>query len=257
MPEPFHDAMQAMLAGDIDALGPWMTKDARSAAGLSVYRNTVAKARADALASLFPTVERLVGADWFRQATLIFADEIRPRTPVLDDYGRDFPAWLSVFPPAREVPYLSPIARLDLAWSTAHRSIDAPVLRTVDVADMTAATLYASRAVIHPSAQIFWFDWTVPSIWLANRPNAEPGQDVVWTDTPEGLLVLRPDLTVIQSRLSRPHWMFLNACREGQALGQAAAAALRADPYANLSQIFAELLSVGVFTRLEPETSKP
>lgn len=257
MPEPFHDAMQAVLDGDTGAIDPWLSGDARSAAGLSVYRNTVAKARADALAGLFPTVERLVGDEWFRQAALIFADEILPRTPVLDDYGRDFPAWLSVFPPARDMPYLPPVARLDLAWSTAHRSIDAPLLRSADVAGMPAAALYASRVVVHPSAQIFWFDWTVPSIWLVNQPDAESGREVVWTDTPEGLLIVRPDLTVTASRLSRPQWMFLNACRDGQTLGQAAAAALRADPYASLSQIFAELLSVGVFTRLEPETSKP
>ena len=257
MPEPFHDAMTGLLAGDAAPLDPWLATDARSRAGLSVYRNTVAKARADSLFGLFPTVERLVGTDWFQQAALAFATESPPQTPVLDDYGLDFPAWLAVFPPAREMPYLAPVARLDLAWSRAHRSVDAAVLKPADVAGMSAPAMFASRAILHPSAQMFWFDWTVPSIWLANRPDAEPGQEVTWTDTPEGLLVLRPGMVVSQRRLSRSEWMFLDACRTGRTLGQAVTAALRPDPRANLSQIFASLLSAGVFTRLEPETSRP
>lgn len=257
MPEAFHHAMTDMFAGDAGALDPWLATDARSRAGLSVYRNTVAKARADALSGLFPTVERLVGSDWFRQAALAFADENPPQTPVLDDYGSDFPAWLAAFPPAREMPYLAPVARLDLAWSRAHRSVDAPILGAADIAGIAAPVLFASRATLHPSAQFFWFDWTVPSIWLANRPDAEPGRTVDWTDTPQGLLILRPHMTVVQRPLSRAEWMFLDACRSGRTLGQAATAALRPDPRVNLSQTFADLLSVGAFTRLEPETRRP
>lgn len=257
MPEPFHDAMAGLFSGDAGALDAWLATDSRSRAGLSVYRNTVAKGRADALAGLFPTVERLVGADWFRQAALTFAAENPPQSPVLDDYGPDFPGWLAVFPPARAMSYLAPVARLDLAWSRAHRSIDAPVLSAADVAGMPGPALFASRAVLHPSAEFFWFDWTVPSIWLANRPDAEPGQEIVWTDTPEGLLILRPGMAVGQRRLSRSEWMFVDACRIGRTLGQAAAAALRPDPHANLSRIFSALLSVGAFTRFEPETFRP
>lgn len=257
MPESFHDAMQALFTGDADALNPWLAAGERSRAGLSIYRNTVASARADALSGLVPTIQRLVGADWFRSAALAFAVEHPPQSPVLDDYGRDFPAWLAVFPPARPMAYLAPVARLDLAWSLTHRCEDAPALNASHLAGMAAPALFASRVVLHPSAQIFWFDWTVPSIWLSNRPDAETGNSVAWTDTAEGLLIARPGLVVTQRRLSRSEWMFLDACRHGRTLGQAATAALGADPYADLSQIFADLLSAGVFTRLEPEPPRP
>ncbi len=39
-------------------------------AGLSVYRNTIAKGCADALAAQFPTVERVVGPAWLAAAAL-------------------------------------------------------------------------------------------------------------------------------------------------------------------------------------------
>lgn len=257
MPEPFHDAMQAMLGGDPSALNPWLAGDERSRAGLSVYRNTVAKGRIDALAGLFPTVQRLVGGDWFREAALGFSETSLPDSPVLDDYGGGFPAWLAGFLPARDLPCLAPVARIDLAWSRAHRAPDAPVLKPADVAGLPPARLFAARAVLHPSLQMFWFDWTVASIWLANRPDATPDAEVAWCEAPEGLLILRPAMTVTPRRLSRSEWCFLDACRADRTLGQAATAALRPDPTADLSQIFAALLGAGVFTRLEQEPARP
>ncbi len=253
MREPFHDAFDAALSGQAGALDPWLRSEAGSPAGLAVYRNTAAKARADALAALFPTVERLVGGEWFRKAALAFAEVEPPGQPVMDDYGEGFPGWLARFKPARVLPFLAPVARLDRAWSLAHRAVDSPTLDTAIVRWMEPRALFAAHARLHPSVQLFWFDWTVPSIWLANRAGAELGQSVAWQDTPEGLVILRPAMTVVHECLTRPEWAFLNACRRGATLGGAAAEALKADHKADLSQIFARLLNEGVFNRLEPE----
>jgi len=255
--EAFHDAMEAVLSGDVAALDPWLGPGDRARAGLAVYRNTVAKGRVDALACVFPTVARLVGADWFREAALIFAAAAPPDTPVLDAYGADFPDWLAAFPPAQEMTYLAPVARLDLAWSRAHRAVDEPVLIADAVAGIPPQALLMSRARLHPSLQMFWFDRTAPSIWLANRNGPEPDEVVVWRDAPEGLLIVRPALAVTWRRLSRPEWAFLDACRAGRTLGQAAAAALGVDPAVSLSQMFAAFLGAGVFTRLSPEPAFP
>lgn len=253
MREPFMDAFEAALAGDPVALDPWIGADARALAGLSVYRNTTAKARVDALAALYPTVERLVGSDWFRDAALIFAADQPPAAPVMDAFGAGFPDWLEGFPPAAGLSYLPPVARLDAAWSEAHRAADAPVVIASDLTGVAPAAVFAARAHLHPSVRLFWFDWTAPSIWLANRPDAEPGQTVVWDEAPEGLMILRPRGEVMTRRLTRAEWAFLDACRRGQSLGQAATAALRVDPATGLPSLFAGLLGAGVFTTLDLE----
>jgi hypothetical protein len=73
----FQDALAEALSGSAAGLGPWL--DAPEAQpGLTVYRNTVAKGCADALAANFPVVRRLVGADWFAAAALAFAGEEPP-----------------------------------------------------------------------------------------------------------------------------------------------------------------------------------
>lgn len=246
----FETAFTALLAGDEGALGPWL--DAGEPAGLDVYRNTVAKARVDALAGLYPTVERLVGPDWFKQAGLVFAARSPPVSPVLDEFGADFPAWLETFPPALELPYLPPVAQLDRAWSRAHRAPEAPTLPARIAADTPSHTLFASRVVMHPSVALFWFDWTVPTIWLSNRPDAQ-GETAVWEDRAEGLLIARPGQTVISRRLSRPEWLFLDACRAGKSLGEAARDAFAADPALDLGPMFAGLLAAGALSQLQTD----
>lgn len=244
----FHASFSLALQGQGSMLTPWLADP--NAPGLAVYRNTVAKGRADALAGLYPTVERLVGPDWFRDAALIYADSAPPSSPVLDAYGEGFPEWLATFPPAFELPFLPPVARLDRAWSRAHRAADAPTLRPGTVAALSHTALNAGSAVLHPSAQVFWFDWTAPSIWLANRL-AMPSEDILWDQSPEGLLIVRPEMEVQTHRLNRPQFAFLDACRHGRTVGAAALAALAADPAANLSELFRDLLLSGAFTRID------
>lgn len=244
MPEDFHRALDAAITGSSPVVTPWLAGDD---AGLDVYRNTVAKGRADALAGLFPTVQRLVGEDWFRDAALIFAAKHPPTSPVLDEYGQAFPTWLARFEPALGLPYLAPVARMDLAWSRAHRAADAPVLTA---AVLAGRDLFGSRAALHPSVQLFWFDWTAPSLWLANRPDAAPDQVVDWTDQPEGMVIYRPDMTVLNRRLTRTEWLFLDGCRRDLPLGRVALEVQGQHPDTDISRLFSSLLSAGLFTRL-------
>jgi len=253
-PDAFETAFDALLAGDDHALDAWLPGAGPGAPGLAVYRNTVARARADALSGLFPTVARLVGVDWFRQAALAFAGTRPPTSPVLDAYGETFPDWLAAFPPARDLPYLAPVARLDLAWSEAHRAPDAPPLSARDTAGLSPADLFTARAGLHPSARLFWFDWTVPTIWSVNRADGD-AEDAVWEARPEGLLIVRPAGAVTWHRLSRPQWSFLKACSRGETLGQAARDALAVDATLDLSGLFASLLTMGALAPLHPESA--
>ena len=69
----FQDAFVAALAGDGARLSPWLVSSDADAPGLAVYRNTIAKGCVDALAANFPTVQSMVGEDWFRAAAALFA----------------------------------------------------------------------------------------------------------------------------------------------------------------------------------------
>jgi len=57
------------------------------------------------------------------------ADRLRvPRSAVMIHYGADFPGFVAAFEPAREIAYLSDVARLEDAWVEAYHAAEAAPL---------------------------------------------------------------------------------------------------------------------------------
>jgi len=66
-----------------------------------------------ALKSRFPVVEKIVGEEFFAAMTRVFVKAQPPRSPLLATYGDDFPDFIATFEPARGLPYLADVARLE------------------------------------------------------------------------------------------------------------------------------------------------
>lgn len=242
----FHQAFSLALEGRFDAVWPDLQPDDRTLGGLAVYRNTAVRGRIDALEANFPSVAALVGRDWFRAAAREFVEVQPGNDPVLADFGSGFPDWIAAFEPAGDMPFLGPVARLDRAWTEAHLAPDAPLLGVAE-ASAAALALTGRAARLHPSVRIFWFDWTAPSLWLAHRyPDGATALD--WRPEPEGLLIHRPDDAVRARRLSRPEWVFLDACRKRRPFGVAALTASASRPSPHIPSLFSRLLQDGVFS---------
>lgn len=241
----FHDAFAQALEGRFDDLWPHLTPDDRTLGAIAVYRNTSIKGRIDALEANYPTVARMVGGDCFRAAAREFVEDQPGDDPVLAGFGEGFPAWLAAFEPARDLPYLSPIARLDRAWTEAHLAPDGRPL-TATRAAAAGLALTAAPARLHPSARLFWFDWTAPSLWLAHREPDEAAE-LHWRPEAEGLLIHRPGAEVRARRLSRAEWAFLDAGRKGRPFGVAALSAGATGSHVDPSAVFAGLIAADVF----------
>src|ERR1700682_5758795 len=94
----------------------------------AVYRNNVVVGLVSALEARFPATRKIVGEDFFKGAAKLFAATQPPRSPLMMFYGDGFPAFLADFEPAREVPYLADVARLEAARTRAHHAADAKPL---------------------------------------------------------------------------------------------------------------------------------
>ena len=244
----FHEAVSFALAGDPAALAPWLDPDDNGvgAAAFAVYRNTSARARIDALQANYPTVADLVGEDWFRAAGDAFCRQQPGGDPVMAAYGEGFAAWLATFEPARDMPYLAPVARLDRAWTEAHLAADAVPMDRQAVAE-AGAGLAGRTLTLIPSARVFWFGWTAPSLWLAHR-YPETGSAMDWIPEEEGLLIYRPADAVRALRLDRATRAFVSACQSGRPAGAAALAATMVDRTVDPPTLLARLIEAGVFT---------
>lgn len=246
----FQDAFAAALRDGRPV--PGAEDAARLEAGMTVYRNTVFKGLIDALRANFPTVERLVGAEWFTAAAQAFLEADWARAPTLMTFGEGFPDFLTGFPPAQALSYLPGVAQIDRFWLEAHAEADAPMLAAEALADLPADRLFELTVRLHPTARLGWFSDPSPTIWRLNRPPA-PAPDASQVDLrAEGVLVARPRGEVVATVLDAAGFAFLEACRRGEPLGGAATAALALDPQADLARQVAAFIASGAFQPLQP-----
>jgi hypothetical protein len=243
----FQDAFVAALGGAPSALSPWLPSRDSGEPGLSVYRNTIAKGCIDALAANFPTVQSMVGEDWFRAAAALFAREAPPSGAALLDYGEDFPTWLDRFPPAHDLPYLAGVAHLDRLWTETLFAAEAAPLAPDAFAVLPLEDLAQTRVVLHPSVRFAAFEAGLPGLWAAARG----GEDALeLSEDPQGLLLIRPASQVLHRIIGPADIAFLAACRAGKSLAEAIDLATQADAEANLQTLFAALIADGVFSGL-------
>ena len=152
----FHSAFAAALFTPADPRGPLAALTAQPA--FAVYRNTVMKACVDALEANFSTVARLVGSDWFRAAAAryVYVAAQPPDDARMLEYGGSFADFLQTFEPARELPYLADVARLDRCWTEAHAAADGSP-DAAFIGTLAPEELGATRVAPHPAARWRWF----------------------------------------------------------------------------------------------------
>lgn len=246
-------AFAAHLAGGApgDALLHVVQGDAiPAAARLAIHRNHVQASLSAALAATFPTVQTLVGPDFFRRLAGTFVDREMPAGPVLAEYGAALPGFLEAWAPVAGLPYLADIARLDWAMSRAAQEPDSRRLTAADLAARAAEDLPQLVLAMPPGAARLASRFPIDRIWQASQPGA--GDATV--DLAAGgcaVLVLPDPPGVAFVRLGPGEEAFLASVAEGRALGAAAAAAEWVEDDFALTACFARLLAVGAFAALQ------
>jgi hypothetical protein len=211
--------------------------------GVRVHRNTVIKALIDALGANYPTIVQLVGSEWFEACALEYVRTNPARTPALVLYGESFPAFLSEFAPARELPYLGEVARIDRLWIESYTARDAKPLEASALASLSASELFERRIRLHPATRFGWFRHSAATIWAHHRsPSAESALEIA--DQDEGLLLTRAQGPV---EVDQAMWAFLEKLRAGGTLGAAATSALEIDAQIDIASRWARLVTAGAF----------
>jgi hypothetical protein len=200
----------------------------------NVYRNNVTVSLINALVAAFPAVRRITGADFFRAMARFHVRASPPTSPLLFDYGRDFPEFIAGYQYARSMPWLADVARIERAWLDAYHAADAQPMTAEALASIPPVRLADVVLTPHPAMRIVRSRFPAVSIFAANRSEGPVGP--IEATEPEDALVTRPDLEVILIQLSA-----------GRALGVAAAAAIDDSPEFDLPANLAGMLAAGAF----------
>ncbi len=219
-------------------------------ARLRVYRHHVSHSLSAALAATFPTVQALVGEAFFRGLAQGFVAETLPTQPVLAEYGAGFPDFVAAHEPARTLPYLADVARLDWALNLAFHSPVGRRLAAADLAGLAAERLPLLSIGLPEGTSLIRSRYPIDRIWTASQPGASA--DTVDLDAgPADLLVLRHADDAAFIVLDAGEAALVASLTEGGSLEIAAECALSAEPSFDLSKAFARLLTLEAFAALQ------
>jgi hypothetical protein len=212
----------------------------------NVYRNNVTVSLIEALASIYPAVQRITGPDFFRAMARFHLRETPPNSPLLFEYGRGFPDFIDRYEYARPMPWLSDIARIERAWLDSYHAADAEPLTGEALAAIPGDRLADVVLHVHPSTRIVRSRYAAVTIFAANRTSGSPPQ--INAAELEDALITRPQLEVTVRRLPLGGAVFLQRLAAAKPLGEAAAAALESCPSFDIGAAIAGMLEAGAFT---------
>lgn len=214
-----------------------------AAARLRVYRHHVFESLVSALAATFPTVQAVVGADFFSGLARAFIGRSPPSQPVLAEYGAAFPDFVAGHDAARDLSYLADVARLDWALNIALHAPAGGRLATADLKAIPVDRLPSLRLALAPGTAVVSSPYPLDRIWAASQPGA-PADPVDLSGGGVYLLVLRrPDDSAFVT-LSAGEVAFVAGLAAGLSLEDAAC---RTHSGFDLSAAFARLLGLGTF----------
>lgn len=246
------DAEAGTLGSHIRADG--LTPERR----LGIYRNNVFTNLREALRTLFPVLEQLVGTEFFDFA----ADEFIRHHPSpagdLNEFGEQLPQFLAGFAPAAELVYLPDTARLEWLAHRVYHAAEAPPVAFERLAEVAPEHYGDLHFTLHPAAALLESPYPVHRIWQVNQPGYQ-GDTAVSLDTgPVRLLIERRDGRVEVQPLTLGEWNLLRALANQDAFASACEAALASEPTLDLGATLQRLVAQATladFSLRDPSTT--
>lgn len=226
-------ALDGLLAGD----------PAQGAARAAVYINNHHLGLREALAAIYPVVQRLLGAECFDLLARAHVSAFPKTSGNVLDYGECFADHIDATEALAGLPYLADVARLEWLRHAVGRAADCDPERSLSLASLAAlddAALAQLRLQRLPAARLYRSRFPVLQIWQSNQA-AEPAP----LSLDEGgvkCLVLRAGLDVQFELLGDGEFAFLDAL-DNYPVCAAAELALLSDPHFDLAQSLARWLS--------------
>jgi hypothetical protein len=219
-------------------------------ARLAVYRNNLRQSLADALAAVYPTVQQLVGDDFFRGMARRYLLRYPSRSGNLQEFGVELPDFIEGLEAAAALPYLPDVARLDWAWHAVFHAPAEPACDPLQGLQLLAAAPEAERGAARlaclPTVRLLASCHPLFDLWRWHQLPQEERGGLKLPAGGQALLVLRHGGEVQVLPLSAAEHGLLQALAGGAELAAAAAAALALQPDFELAASLARYFSLGV-----------
>jgi hypothetical protein len=229
----------------------------RALSRLAVYRGNVYGNCTNALASAYPIVRKIVGADFFEAMARAYARAHPSAGGDLNEYGERLAEFVAAFPHTQDLPYLPDVARMEWLAHRAYYAADAIPFAPARLASLPPERWAGLRLTLAPACALLASDWPLARIWTVHQDGFEGGIEVDFEVGPDRILIDRPLWKVEVRTLPAGDYRFLASARAGAALGDALAAAIAEDADFDAATGLARWFEAGVVIDLAiPEENR-
>jgi hypothetical protein len=220
----------------------------------AVYRNNVTVGLIRALEANFPVVRKLLGEEYFAGFARDFAQSHPPQSPLMFQYGTDFPQALERAEDLASYPYLADVARLEILWRESYHAADADPLAADALGSIDPEILFDCRFKMHPAAHLIQSRFSIHAIFVANRSDAE--FHVSNPMRPQYILVTRPHYDVTLHAITPDQFEFFQALMNSESLSDALDRATTIEPNFDLPGTLALMFQSGAFQSIQQGNEK-
>lgn len=212
-----------------------------------IYRNNIFIGLREALAGVYPVINKLIGDEFFQQVAREYIHRYPANHGNVHEFGAELPEFLSEFPGVEGLPYLLDVGRLEWAY---HQSFHAPEAGVLNVQALAALDESASEQLRFQAShccRLLSSNYPVLNIWQANQPGHE--DEIV--DLDEGgvqFVVMRRGFDVEFRPLNEAVFTLLDALSKNRLFADACAEAVVIDPDCDIGAMLNDLIAQRLLT---------
>lgn len=180
-----------------------------------IYRASIFGGLLKSLTEIYPLCKSLVGDRFFNAMALAFLRRTLSRQPDLNLFGKDFSEFISIFPPASDLPYLPDMTRLEWAWHRAYWATDHRPLGPGSIANIPGERHGELVFRLPPSTTLLESDF--PLLHIRHIALDETEDEVVDLNKEGGvkLIIWREDLELRIAPVTDDEWQLLRVLQQG------------------------------------------
>ncbi|WP_455207285.1 HvfC/BufC family peptide modification chaperone [Kaarinaea lacus] len=222
-----------------------MSESINGARRLQIYHNNIYISLTNALSTVYPVVNRLVGDDFFRFMATEYIKKQPSRSGNLHDFGNQLASFIENFTPAKALVYLSDVARLEWAYHIVFHEDDCPSFDVTKLEQVSEEYYNKLIFTANPASQLINSPYPILRIWQKNQDiqfqdnddNTESGTIIRLDEGETRLLIIRRDLDIEFQTLEKEEYAFLDAIYNHSDFFTACDAATTIDPECNISKM--------------------
>lgn len=215
---------------------------------LQIYHNNLFISLTECLQSVYPTVRKLVGDEFFEATVRQYIRLYPPTSSDMHVFGNQFAEFLIHFPAVQTLQYLPEVAQLDWHYHEVFHEAESSKFDFTKLKNVPENKYGDIRFILHPAARLIAFGFPVIQIWQICHDVNFKDAEVDLVQGGEKILMMRQQLEISFAQLSEGEFALLSAFNAGFHFEKACTLALQAESDLKVNHSLQKHLLCGTIT---------